>query len=285
MQINTFQKRKSIRRFSTNLIEHDKLLQLMNFETNSHDIFRPPNRYTVWLSGKTLIAETLSKFLLSYGKIISAPYLLAPFCPDVDLNQILIGFELEHVVLKATELGLGSLWVSVDNAQNVIQEMVLKIKNDPANSDNSKILNELPANFDTTIKTMNLPVVVLLGYPSERRLDRVINNSIRMESAGNSRKKVESLIVNRRPEGLNDKLKKVFNLAVLAPSKKNQQPWRIRLKNGGFDLGCIHERRIDMGIFLAHLTIAMNHYSIQFSLKQIEEKQDDIQWHISVAIK
>jgi len=108
---------------------------------------------------------------------------------------------------------------------------------------------------------------------------------IRMESAGNSRKKIETLLINRRQSPLPENIKKILNLSILAPSKRNQQPWRVRINKDGFDVGYLHERKLDIGIFFAHIKIAMDVLGLKYNFELFDEKSSDVDWKMKVVWK
>ena len=285
MDISTFQKRKSMRRYAETKIEDAKLNELIQFTNQLPSLQPDTKRQLIWLSGKEWVSDSLSHFLLSYGKIVAAPYLLVPFYETSEDSDLLIGFDMEHVVLKAVEMGISTLWLSTENHKSAVLESIHALQANPGSWPEAKFLNKLPLNWETSFQEMYLPAVLLLGYPSEKRLDRIINNAIRMESAGNSRKKIETIITNRRQAQLPENLKKVLNLSILAPSKRNQQPWRVRLSKDGFDLGYLHSRQLDIGIFLAHVKIAMDNQGMKYKIELFSEKSSDIEWKIKVRWK
>jgi nitroreductase len=285
MDISTFQKRKSTRRFADTKIEDATLNELIQFVNQIPPLQDSTKRQLVWLAGKDLIRDTLSSFLLSYGKIVAAPYMLIPFYETSEDSDMVLGFEMEYLVLKAIELGIGSLWVSTEESKSSLLDSIQALHTYPGKWPEAKFLSKLPPNWETQFKEMELPVVLLFGYPSEKRLDRIINNAIRMESAGNSRKKIETLIINRRQSQLPENMKKILNLSILAPSKRNQQPWRVRINKDGFDVGYLHERKLDIGIFFSHIKIAMDALGLKYKLEVFTENSSEVDWKVKVVWK
>lgn len=287
MEISTFQKRKSVRRFSEKEIDKNVLTEMTKFGQNLPFLFNKLEHQLLWMQSKEAVSNVLSNFLLSYGKLVSAPYLVTPFFKEAENAELEIGFMLEHLVLKATELGLATLWLSTNEFYNEFKEEFIKLINDSENKLDARLIsNNVPSNLEAALAEMQLPVVLLVGHPSEKRIDRILNNAIRMESAGNSRKKIESIILNKRNDvSIPDKIKKILNLAILAPSKKNQQPWRVRFTSDGFDLGYLHDRQMDVGIFLSHIKISMEHYKIPFRCSKLEEKSNDVVWIARLVVK
>lgn len=285
MDINTFQKRKSTRRFADTKIEDATLNELIQY---TNQIARLPNatgRQLIWISGREWIGESLSSFLLSYGKIVASPYMLVPFYEPGEDSEMTLGYEMEHVVLRAVEMGICSLWLSIDESRSILTDSIQALQTTPGKWPDAKFLTRLPSNWEEGTKSMELPVVLLFGYPSEKRLDRIINNAIRMESAGNSRKKIETLLINRRQAPLSENMKKILNLSILAPSKRNQQPWRVRINKEGFDVGYLHERKLDVGIFFAHIKIAMDTLGLKYKYEIFNENSSDVDWKVKVLWK
>lgn len=285
MDISTFQKRKSIRRYADTKIEDSRLNELMQFTNQMPSLPNTTKRQLIWLTGKDWISDSLSQFLLSYGKLVTAPHILLPFYETAEDCDLLLGFEMEHVVLKAVDLGISTLWLSTEDQKAIVLESIQALQTNPGKWPDTKFLSKLPPNWENVFDEMYLPVVLLFGFPSEKRLDRIINNAIRMESAGNSRKKIETIITNRRQANLTENLKKILNLSILAPSKRNQQPWRVRINKNGFDVGYLHSRQLDIGIFLTHLKIAMDHFKIKHRIELFYEKSGDIEWKVKIHWK
>jgi len=281
-----FQNRKSIRRYRPDAIDETIMKKLLDFSKRLPVFTQEIKHQFVWVHGKDWISDILSSFLLSYGKMISSPYMIVPFYSTNKYTNLEIGYQLEHLVLFATELGLGTLWLSAEEAQKQIIEEVRNLINDPGDESPkaARLVEVFPENLNFALNNAEMPVILLLGLASEKRMDRIISNAVRMESAGNSRKKIDSIVSNCKVEQIPSNLKKLLNLAILAPSKKNQQPWRVRFTKKGFDVGFLHERELDFGIFLAHLEIGMNDLSIPHQFHIFYEKSNDVEWVVKVQL-
>jgi nitroreductase len=284
MKLSIFQNRKSTRRFMPTVVEPEKIGEIMELNRTLAPIVPAVPQQFIFIQGKEYITELLAKFLLSYGKLISAPHLLLPFYEPVTDADLEIGYRLEYLVLKATDLDLGTLWISADEGQKMIEEAVLKLPRLASNTDAAAPIAVIPKDFERTREKLILPVLILIGYASEKRLDRIINNAVRMESAGNSRKRVEAIVINRKSENIPENIRKILNQAILAPSKKNQQPWRVRITDKGFDLGYLHDRELDAGIFLSHLKVSMEIQAIPHQIQVFHEKSNEIEWLIHVKM-
>jgi len=282
MKVNLFPKRKSVRRFTDRAIEKSKLDQFLEFSKQLPILEKNIERELIFVTDKEWIAETLHSFMLSYGKIIAAPYLLLPFYEDNSISQYELGFQIEHLVLKATELELGTCWIEV--AEEKIKARLFEALTDV---DIAEKLFVTPVSQDLKQRLNDkvLRVAVLIGYPSLKRIDRIISNAVRMECKANARRSVDSFVINRKKKDFPPILLKILEHAVLAPSARNRQPWRVRITDDGFDLGGFEEHEIDLGIFMAHLKISMEHYSKPFKFKRLNETGNDLKWFGSFTLK
>lgn len=282
MKVSLFPKRKSVRRFTEKAIEESKLNQFLEFSKNLPSLEKNIEHELIIVHDKEWISNTLYLFMLSYGKIIAAPYMLLPFYSNNEISEYEFGFQIEHLVLKATELELGTCWIEV--IEEKIKERLLESQTD-SNIAEKLFVTPVPENLQQRLKDKVLPAAVLIGYPSLKRMDRIISNAIRMECKANSRKPLESFITNRKSKEIPTNLRKIFEHAILAPSARNRQPWRIRVTDYGFDLGGFKGHQIDVGIFMAHLKISLEHYSKPFKFRRLNEKINDVEWFGAFSLK
>lgn len=286
MNVSTFQDRKSTRRYADKEIEKEKMDQLMAYAENLPFLQQQVPWQLCWLNGKEWISETLAQYWVSYGRLVASPVMLCPYYEDGGATNLELGFALEHLILKATELGLGTLWFSAGEFQDQITAELLEYQSNPEKPKKHEftLLKPLPKNLEEVLSSLNLPNVVLFGYPSEKRMDRIINNAIRMESAGNSRKQIDGLFLSKKAKGLPKPVLDALSLALTAPSKRNQQPWRMRCTEKGLDVGFLHKRQIDAGIFIAHMKIAFEAKGVEYKMNFITERNNDIDWVIQIEL-
>jgi nitroreductase len=119
--------RKSIRKFKETPIEKDKIIKILECGLLSPSACNvQPYRFIVLLGQKkNEFSKEVFDGIFSFSSFVSkAPVLIVivriktnvkmkigNFVCDTDFSLIDIGIAGEHMVLKATELGLGSLWV------------------------------------------------------------------------------------------------------------------------------------------------------------------------------
>ncbi|MBN1348809.1 hypothetical protein JXJ21_05320 [candidate division KSB1 bacterium] len=283
MKLSVIPLRKSVRRYSDKAVEKATIDQLVAFSRETPSLGNEQIKHDfIFAQNRDWIEQLLHSYMLSYGKLIAAPCLLLPFYDDHTDVEYEFGFQVEHIVLKATELELGTCWINVDSDQ--IKKVLHEATSDEYEF---KDIFVTPFNkqFEINLTNKQIHNAILIGYPSTKRMDRVINNAIRMECKANARKPVESIIVNSKNKPLSSVLQKILEHAILAPSSRNRQPWRIRLTDKGFDVGGFDGHRIDLGIFIAHLKIAMQHFGKPFKITRFTENSKDIEWFGSIPLK
>ncbi len=135
-------KRRSIRKFKESQIDQDKIRKILNAAILSPSACNAqPYRFIV-MSGdykNKFCDETLTGFFKASSFIKKAPIIIAiirtpntikmkignKIC-DTDFSLIDIGIAGEHIVLMATELELGSLWVGWFDREKATEFLKLK---------------------------------------------------------------------------------------------------------------------------------------------------------------
>lgn len=170
----------------------------------------------------------------TYGVIKGARDFLLLALDDADASALKGGYVAEEVILKATELGLGTCWMT-----GTFQ------------SSSFETATDFPAG-------QKLTAVIPIGYPEgERLLGRVMRSFV-----GASKRKplgdmffmnnFETPLPETGPFG------KELAMMRLAPSAKNRQPWRALVRGNQVDFYCRDKSRsvlLDMGIGLSHFAL------------------------------
>lgn len=167
-----------------------------------------------------------------FFKVTKAPYYIAFIGDMTETNvQASAGYIGEGVILEATALGLNTCWVGgFYKREAVLKQIDLK--------DNEKLLAITP-----------------IGY-SEEENDRVGNSTKKYR-----RKDLNKLILSKE-ENIGNWIDSAIEVARLAPSAANRQPWRFAIsedsiivssssKREGFGVS----RRLDCGIAMLHLEL------------------------------
>ena len=108
--ITTIKKRKSIRTYQPTAISSEKRKVLQNaVDAPGKDLYR-----FILIELKT--RKSLSEKIRTYGVIKGAnAFLIGILCKEVENQKdaaINFGYDFEQVILKATELGLGTCWMA-----------------------------------------------------------------------------------------------------------------------------------------------------------------------------
>jgi nitroreductase len=168
------------------------------------------------------------------------------------------GYSMELLILKATELQIGSCWLGGTFTKSRF----------------SNLMNLLPGE--------TIPAVTSLGYPSDHKawVDRVA----RIYAGADRRLPWEDLFfTNNWQEALDNgqvgEYYEPLQAVRLAPSASNKQPWRL-LQNGsqwhfylerspnypsrifGPLLSIADLQRIDLGIAMAHFTLSVEEFGL-----------------------
>jgi len=167
-----------------------------------------------------------------FFKVTKAPYYIA-FIGDMNETNIQAsaGYIGEGVILEATALGLNTCWVGgFYKREAVLKQIDLK--------ENEKLLAITP-----------------IGY-SEEENDRVGNSTKKYR-----RKDLNKLILSKG-ENIGNWINPTLELARLAPSAANRQPWRFAISNDSITVSSSSKRegfgvsrRLDCGIAMLHLEL------------------------------
>lgn len=185
----------------------------------------------------------------NYGLQKNPRYFFAGAVKKSDLARQSYGYLMEQLILKATELGLGTCWIGFFDRRFFADFAVAK--------------DEI------------FPATCTVGHTADRRLlEKISRAAVRADQ----RKSPEALFFENgfdTPLALtdNDPYREILEMVRLAPSSGNSQPWRIvkekeapvwhffmkKVKNIYFKAGLHH---IDLGIAMCHLELAAGEYGL-----------------------
>jgi len=198
-------------------------------------------------------AMLLDSKVLEYGMIHNARAFLVGKISNSQMVYESYGYIMEHMVLKATELGLGSCWVGYFNLD----------------------FFQRTEGFDLG-KDEIIPAIIVLGNIAGRRslTDKIVRFVIR----ASKRKEWKKIFFNGNFETpLNQeeagKFAEPLEMMRLAPSSGNSQPWLV-VKEKDHDIfhfymkvvnKIYHQRHlhnIDMGIGMSHFELSLRENNI-----------------------
>ena len=235
--VETIQKRHSVRTYQERMLstqDREALLDCISRLDNPFGI--PVHKYII---EKKLRGDC--KKLGTYGVIKGASTFLGVSIPNVKLAPVAAGYEFENLILYATHIGLGTVWLAAT------------------------------FNRDNFSHAMNIPQEELflaispVGYPAARR--SLTETLMRSTTKSSSRKAWESLFyqqdfITPLTENMAGDYAIPLEMVRLAPSAKNAQPWRVRKDENSYHFYVTYKsglsegeeliKRVDLGIALSH---------------------------------
>lgn len=188
----------------------------------------------------------LNSEYFTYGFIKGAEYFIAGAIPKKDKALEDFGYLFEHIILKATELNLGTCWLGGTFKRSTIARDI-SLKKDEI-----------------------IPAITPIGIPQKNR--RILGKIIRLAIRAKVRKPWSELFFTEQFKPLDkNSIKYPFLTALemvrIAPSAKNRQPWRVIIdaeSHAHFfikidpKVGHIQNyQRLDIGIALCHFELTM----------------------------
>ncbi len=248
--IEVIQARSSCRTYQETPITLSVQQQLTEF-MNAHAVGPMGTRVRLLLVAATEEDRQALKGLSTYGFIKGATGFILGAIPHGDFNQEDFGYVVEHVILYATSLGLGTCWLGGTFAKSRFSAK-LELREE-----------ELP------------PAVIATGYCAAKR--RVVESIIRRQANADQRLSWERLFFDGAfdvplSRDVAGHFATVLDMVQIGPSASNKQPWRI-IKEGetwhlfmqrtpGYAkrnqvlLGIADMQRLDMGIAMCHFALA-----------------------------
>lgn len=237
----TVRKRTSCRTYEDKLLSERDKWKLLDFgkEVNK-GIWNEQIQYQIAEYG---VEELKEKKMSAYRLFKNARSFVAGIIDKANLYHMSYGYAMEHVVLKATELGLGTCWAGYF---------------DP------RAIKDIKVN-----ENQSIPAITLVGYAAE---DRTVKEKIARFAIRASKRHDWSKLffLGDFSRGLNAEAAgpyaEALELLRLAPSAGNTQPWRIlkdgeqhtyhffkKVVNPSYETKKLHD--IDIGIAMCHFEL------------------------------
>lgn len=187
----------------------------------------------------------------TYGVISGAEMYLLLYVKDNDpIAELSAGFAMEQVILKATELGLGTCWIAATLKKTDFE-----------------IDNSIPEDY-------SLRIVSPVGYKADHK--RFLERTVRAIAGSSSRKPMDKLFFKDNPSTPLPEDNIFYNHLAsmrLAPSSRNSQPWRAIVNDNSLSFYPATDNRctnFDMGIGLSHFYLSLKSSGMDgtFSLKE-----------------
>ena len=259
--VETIKKRCSVRTYQDKELEPDVREMLQSYMDNLENPFGM--QVKKYIIDKKLASE--GEKLGTYGVIKGASTFMGISGPDKDLAHVAAGYEFENLILEATALGLGTVWLAAT------------------------------FNRDGFASAMGIPkdelflAISPVGYPAVKR--SLTESLMRTAMRSSCRKEWNTLFYldNFQTPLHKDEAgdyAEPLEMLRLAPSDKNTQPWRV-LKSGnsyhffvtyksGISRGEEIIKRVDAGIALSHFHQTALELGLKGCFKQAEPKNIEL---------
>ena len=255
----TIKKRQSVRTYEDKPLspqDRDILLDCMNKLDNPFDV--PVKKY---ITDKKLNAD--GEKLGTYGVIKGANTFLGISIPNTELAPLAAGYEFENLILYATHMGLGTVWLAAT-----------------FNRDSFASAMKIP-------KDELFPAISPVGYPAAKR--SMTESLMRSSMKSSTRKEWAALFyqddfLTPLTKSMAGDYAEPLEMVRLAPSAKNAQPWRIRKVGNTYHFYATYKpdiskeeeiiKRVDLGIALSHFHQSAMEHGLTGRFEQIP--QDDV---------
>lgn len=235
--METIQKRHSVRTYENQpLLPQDREALLKCIKQLDNPFGVSVHEYII---DKKLDKE--GEKLGTYGVIKGASTFLGVSIPDTELAPLAVGYEFENLILFATHMGLGTVWLAAT-----------------FNRDSFAAAMKIP-------KDELFPAISPVGYPAAKRsLTETLMRSTMKSSSRSEWKELFFQADFHTPltKGMAGAYAQPLEMIRLAPSAKNAQPWRVRKTQNiyhfyadykpGVSKGEEVIKQVDLGIALSH---------------------------------
>lgn len=259
--VETIKKRCSVRTYQDKELEPNVREMLQSYMDNLENPFGM--QVKKYIIDKKLASE--GEKLGTYGVIKGASTFMGISVPDKDLAHVAAGYEFENLILEATALGLGTVWLAATfNREGFASAMGVP-------------KNEL------------FPAISPVGYPAAKR--SLTESLMRTAMRSSSRKEWNTLFYL---ENFQTPLHKdesgdyaePLEMLRLAPSDKNTQPWRVLKASNSYHFFVTYKsgisrgeeiiKRVDAGIALSHFHQTVLELGLKGCFKQTEPENIEL---------
>ena len=259
--VETIKKRCSVRTYQDKELEPNVREMLQSYMDNLENPFGM--QVKKYIIDKKLASE--GEKLGTYGVIKGASTFMGISVPDKNLAHVAAGYEFENLILEATSLGLGTVWLAATfNREGFAAAMGVP-------------KNEL------------FPAISPVGYPAAKR--SLTESLMRTAMRSSSRKEWNTLFYldNFQTPLHKDEsgdYAEPLEMLRLAPSDKNTQPWRVLKASNSYHFFVTYKsgisrgeeiiKRVDAGIALSHFHQTVLELGLKGCFKQTEPENIEL---------
>jgi len=230
ISVRTFQKKKLLKK------DEQAVKEIIENENGKKGPFGNPVKLFFYDSPYT--DDDVQVQIGTYGFIKNPPAFVAGCVKNTFEGIVDYGYVLEDVILKLTNLDLGTVWLGGTFNRDA---------------------------FDYLLEEGEVvPAITPVGYPAENKSVR--EKVIRSVSRGDRRHPFEELFFendSKTPLARNHQISSYLELVRVGPSASNKQPWRVIVKGNkahfylektpGYAVGMSFEMQaLDLGIAICH---------------------------------
>jgi len=238
--IKAINSRKSVRNYKTENLTAEDMQKVKTIINEAKPLHSNIPMEALLIEEGEKITDTFKGLVAKYTKV-TAPHYIA-FTSEIKEGHLEnIGFIGEEIVLKLTELGLGTCWVGAAIKEDQFKNIVKVQPN------------------------QNYIIIVAFGYPTQEL--KPVENRKRLD---------KSKVVSGTYE---DQYETIVQAFIDAPSAVNSQPWKLVIEQNKFDLYLENRsfltkkllkdmNHVDMGIGLCHLYHSAIELGYKVELKQ-----------------
>lgn len=265
----TIKKRHSVRTYEEKKLSPEDKEKLMTYINSLTNPFGEKVNFHIIEKGLEPNGEKLG----TYGVIKGANSFLGVSVANTEFGLEAVGYEFENLILYATHMGLGTVWLAATfSRDNFASAMGVK-KNDL------------------------FPAISPIGYPATKK--SLQESIMRKTMKSNQRKPWNVLFFNNNfsiPLTEEDAGSYAIPLEMLrlAPSATNAQPWRVLKEGNIYHFYEMHNpntsedekliKRVDLGIALSHFHQTTLERNLSGKFKKISQQSIEIPQNIYYII-
>lgn len=250
--------RHSVRTFSSEPVSDETRQSLIRFASQVESPFGEPSCFK--LLDKSI--EPNGEKLGTYGVVKNARTFAVFGCADTPESLLNVGYVGQCIMLMATSMELGSVWLGATFRRNAF------------------------AAAFTLTKNFIIPAIFPIGWPAEPRFaERMMRSFARSDK----RKPWKDLFFRNNlqtplsPHSAGE-YAEAFELMRLAPSAVNAQPWRVLFTQSAIHFYMAHKpgistanlrlKYIDLGIGICHFQLAAKNLDLPYKIVKANPNLD-----------
>ncbi|MCK4470254.1 MAG: nitroreductase family protein [Anaerolineae bacterium] len=260
--------RRSVRRYEKRPLDETTLAQMREIISSVKPLI-PENRFEVLVRDE-VVGEDLVTVLGGYGRFYTPPHSLAPYILGKEHVLEDLGYRSEQIAVRLAALGIGSCYIGALKREDKV-----------------RVHFGLP-------KGARIAAFLVFGRPATAVGGRTFNTLMRRGLGGHKRLSVERIFFQDtfdNPAAPPAEISPLIEVARVAPSGVNAQPWRFLWRDGRLYLfvtrnnpkytraGSQEYGLHDSGICMANVTLALEALRMVGRWVMFEGTEPDIPAH------